>query len=100
MRGPCKGVWYLVWGSIQVLAGWWGWLCSPCTLHLPSLFPHSLLLSSLCLTIHCHPLRPMVGLGVCPVCLHKVVVKRRDEENQHECIDQLMELLKFYLRVL
>src|SRR5882762_7163815 len=37
----------MVGGSVQVLGVWWNWLCSPGTLHLPSLFPHSLLLSSL-----------------------------------------------------
>jgi hypothetical protein len=78
-----------------VLGVWWDWLCSPGTLHLPSLFPHSLLLSSLFLATHSHPLGPMVGLVDCPVCLGKIVVKWRDEENQCEPIDHLMELCRF-----
>ena len=48
---------------------------------LPSLFPHSSLLSSLFLTTHSHPLKPMVGLGDCPMCPRKVVVKLKEEET-------------------
>ena len=48
---------------------------------LPSLFPHSSLLSSLFITTHSHPLKPMVGLGDCPVCSRKVVVKLREKET-------------------
>jgi len=44
-------------------------------LFFPYPFPHSLFLSSLFLTSPSHPLRPMVGLASCPVCLCQVVVK-------------------------
>ena len=44
-------------------------------LFFPSPFPHSLFLSSLFLTSPSHPLRPVVGLGSCPVCPHVVVVE-------------------------
>jgi hypothetical protein len=65
-------------GSVQVLGVCWGGLYSPGTLYLPSLFTHSLLLSSLFLTTPSHLLRPMDRLGDCPMCLHEVVVEWRD----------------------
>jgi len=60
------------------------WVCAgvgcthlvPCTSLL--FFTHSLLISSLLLTTPSHLLRPMDGLGDCPMCLHEVVVEWRD----------------------
>jgi hypothetical protein len=57
----------------------------------PSLFPHSLHLSSIFLTSYSQHLRPMVGLGDCPVCPCEVVVEWRDEENECEHINHLTE---------
>jgi hypothetical protein len=68
---------------------------SPGTLYLPSLFPHSLLPSSLFLTTPSHPLRPMVELGNCPMCPCEVVVEWRGKENQHKCIDHVTGLHRF-----
>ena len=51
--------------------------------HLAALPPFSFssLLSSLFITTHSHPLKPMVGLGDCPVCSCKVVVELREKET-------------------
>ena len=79
---------------MQVLGVWWNWLCSPGTLHLPSLCPHSLLLSSIFLATHSHPLRPMVGLVDCPVS-GRDCGRVEGRGKQRERVDRLTELCGF-----